>query len=173
VDRNYWYVLPLSIIFIHDMIFFLRASSSFFSLTDLLTQLLTDNYSNFLYYLTNPASLPPQFTMKNVDGALQALRRVGEYINFWMGPLIKLSVAIIHETALKSLTTFRDIRVLLLVFYLGVLALLYALVLYPTAQSLSRDADKTKSLLLLLPPDVLRLIPSVSSYISDNISLEV
>ena len=111
--------------------------------------------------------------MTNVDGALQALRRVGEYINFWMGPLIKLSVAIIHETALKSLTTFRDIRVLLLVFYLGVLALLYALVLYPTAQALSRDADRTKSLLLLLSPDVVRNLSSISQYIEANYSLEV
>jgi len=78
----------------------------------------------------------------------------------------------IHEHGGKIMKTYANIRVGLFIAYLGILILLYFLVLYPTSKLLSRDANRTKSLLLILHADVCKQVSGVQRYIKQNISLE-
>ena len=77
----------------------------------------------------------------------------------------------IHEHGRKMMMEFVNIRIGMFIAYIIILILLYILVLYPTSTSLSRDASRTKSLLLLLHPDVCRQ-PGVQAYLKQNLSRE-
>jgi len=95
----------------------------------------------------------------------------GVFINHFVTPLAYMMNGAIFDYGLSIMTDLKTIRIALLVAFIVALILLYLLVLYPTARSLRIDAGKTKSLLLLLPPDVINSgsASTVGQYINEHL----
>ena len=74
----------------------------------------------------------------------------------------------IHEHGKEMMMQFADIRIGMFIAYMAILILLYIFVLYPTSRSLSRDASRTKSLMLLLHGEIV-VTPGVQRYIKQNL----
>jgi len=110
-------------------------------------------------------------TIADVYNALAAVNSAGQNIDF-VAPLTHLMSAILVEKAKTDLESLENVRLALLIAYVVILTLVYLLLLYPTAQALSEDASKMKSLMLLVPIDALSRVPAIQLYIQEKISLE-
>jgi len=146
-----------------------------FLLLDSFSNYLSSKYQFYLAYLRDPASRPASIPESSVTELFYQLNLAGEYLNHFMTPLIRLMSAIIHEYGSEGAATFAQLLVVFFCSYAVLLFLMYILVLYPIAKSLSIDAAKTKSLMVMLPPDVVKHVfgaNAANSYIQDNLSLE-
>lgn len=140
--------------------------------SELLIPLLDAKLANIMYYYHHPDQMPPHLTQDIVTEVIKSIRKVDEYLNYYIQPLNKYYAAILFEAALKLRQAFLDLRVLFLVVYCASLLILYVGVLAPTARSLSVAAEKTKSLILLLPSDAIHYAPSIHKYIDQHINIQ-
>ena len=89
----------------------------------------------------------------------------------FLTPLMHASLAYMRQNGSEVYIYFHDVTLIAFIIYLIVNVVCYLFLFHSTPQVLAEAALKTKNVMLLLPPDLLKYSESAQSYCREHISI--
>jgi hypothetical protein len=115
---------------------------------------------------------PPGLTVADTEQLLTELQRTSVIVNEYIFYYLALSAAVYNASAQAVYTDFRSILIIFLVVFSLFLGGTYFALFHPISTALLRASNSTKSMMLLLPPEVIKHVPAAQRYIDENVSNE-
>jgi PAS domain S-box-containing protein len=109
-----------------------------------------------------PPGSPAYISLKAVFVQLSSL------LQDFVVPAMQYSSRVYSESAISHMRQFKVFRIVFLICFILLLLLLYIVVYNPIIQKLNQSARQTRAMMLVLPPDVVKIVPSVQKFITDN-----
>jgi hypothetical protein len=113
---------------------------------------------------------PPGLTVADTEKLLMDLQRASVVANEYVFYYLLLSAAVYNQTAQAIYGGFRSIMTVFLVVFSLFLVFCYFALFHPISTALLRVSNSSKSMMLLLPPEVIKFVPAAKKYIDENVS---
>jgi len=134
-----------------------------------LDALLIEEYSGLFGPWQGYAELPAypvgSAQFNSIASRLQVL---SEFINNYLGVAFSRSSSVYLVQILNKIESFNSLRLILIIMFSLILMMLYVFGFRPVARGLEVAARQTRAMMLILPPDVVKSIPSVQAFILNN-----
>lgn len=114
----------------------------------------------------SPSTTPPPTSV--IQTMLATINQLDTTLFEYLEPAMQRASAYYLESTKDQLQKIEPTRIGLLTGFLLLLVIAYILVFHPLIRSLNIAARNTRATMLVLPPDVVKSIPSVQQFILDN-----
>jgi len=93
-----------------------------------------------------------------------------QYYNDFMHHHLVYSGAIYRQMALEEMARFTDTRILLVVLCASLIFISYFALIRPTTLILARSCHQANAIMLILPPQLARILPAAQRFTEENLS---
>ncbi len=122
-----------------------------------------------LNQLINSPPQPSTCTYDELYAAAVTFYNIDTLIWDHLVPMLRYSGGLYAKQARSHVDDFHQFRIAFLIGFILLLLFLHLVLFHPVIKDLNTAARNTRAMMLVLPPDIAKSIPSVQSFIEENI----